>query len=97
MYGGQVKEAGETEAIFASPAHPYTAGLIRAVPRLDEDHEVLPTIDGEPPNMLGLPPGCPFSPRCGLATERCVAERPVRESVGRGHSRACFAALEEVA
>ncbi|MEL6126761.1 MAG: oligopeptide/dipeptide ABC transporter ATP-binding protein [Pseudomonadota bacterium] len=97
MYGGQVMEAGSTEAIFARPAHPYTAGLIRAVPRLDLDHDELPTIDGEPPNMLGLPPGCPFSPRCAFATERCVTERPVVESVGSGHSRACFAPLEEVA
>ena len=64
MYGGQITEEGTTEEVFATPTHPYTRGLLRAVPRLDRDDAALATIAGEPPDMSHLPKGCPFSPRC---------------------------------
>jgi oligopeptide transport system ATP-binding protein len=67
MYGGQIMEEGPTEAVFARPAHPYTAGLLSAVPRIDREEAVLRTIAGEPPDMSRLPAGCPFSPRCAIA------------------------------
>ncbi len=76
MYGGRIMETGPTAALFESPAHPYSNGLLSAIPRLDTDHEVLPTIEGEPPNMTGLPPGCPFHPRCDRALEICGTTMP---------------------
>lgn len=76
MYGGQVMEEGPTDAVFASPAHPYTAGLLQAVPRLDRAEPQLATIAGEPPDMSRLPRGCPFSPRCAAALPVCADTRP---------------------
>jgi oligopeptide transport system ATP-binding protein len=96
LYGGQIMERGLTTDIFARPTHPYTLGLLRAVPRLDVDHEVLPTIDGEPPNMVGLQTGCPFNPRCTFAREVCAIERPPLEVVDGMHVRACHAPVSEV-
>ncbi len=96
MYGGRIMEEGPTEAVFARPSHPYTLGLLKAIPRLDEDHEVLPTIDGEPPNMLGMPAGCPFHPRCSLSTEICERETPALAAFD-GRRRACHADPEAVA
>ena len=96
LYGGQIMERGETKALFAKPTHPYTRGLLKAVPRLDVDHEVLPTIDGEPPNMLGLPPGCPFSPRCEFARDICKTTPPSLETVQGAHSRSCHVPIDEV-
>ena len=86
LYGGQIMEKGPTRDIFATPTHPYTLGLLKAVPRLDADFETLPTIDGEPPNMLGLPPGCPFAPRCAFVLDECHATRPTL-SAGRACHR----------
>ena len=62
MYGGQVMEEGPTEAVFGAPGHPYTAGLLSAVPRLDREEDVLTTIAGEPPDMSNLPEGMPLCP-----------------------------------
>ncbi len=91
LYGGQIMEKRPTRDIFESPTHPYTLGLIKAVPRLDAEHDVLPTIDGEPPNMVGLPPGCPFAPRCSFAIDVCRSVRPQLEA-----GRACHRAPEDV-
>jgi oligopeptide transport system ATP-binding protein len=76
MYGGRMMEAGLTTDLFARPSHPYTLGLLQAVPRLDRDDDRLRTIAGEPPNMTGLPPGCPFSPRCALKQPVCTDIMP---------------------
>jgi oligopeptide transport system ATP-binding protein len=95
LYGGQIAETGKTKTIFKTPGHPYTVGLLRAVPRLDTDHDVLPTIEGDPPNMLGLPPGCPFAPRCALVRDLCRTETPALSHDG-ATSRACHAPREEV-
>jgi oligopeptide transport system ATP-binding protein len=97
MYGGQIMEKGPTDKLFARPSHPYTKGLLAAVPRLDVEFDVLPTIDGEPPNMLGLPPGCPFSPRCRFKMPHCVETRPSLDRFAEDRARACYAELEEVA
>lgn len=96
LYGGQVMEEAPTADLFARPTHPYTLGLLHAVPRLDDRHETLPTIEGEPPNMLKLPAGCPFAPRCRFVRDVCRTVRPPLEHVGDDRTRACLAPIEEV-
>jgi len=76
LYGGRVMEQGSAESIFYRPSHPYTVGLLGAIPRLDQGAQALVAIPGAPPNMAQLPPGCPFSERCRLAEARCVQTRP---------------------
>ena len=98
MYGGQIMEKGPTEQLFERPTHPYTLGLLRAVPRIDRDDETLSTIAGEPPDMSSLPKGCPFTPRCDWAHGPCPTLRP-ELLPAEGHPqirRACHAAVEEV-
>ncbi|MFZ5869645.1 MAG: dipeptide ABC transporter ATP-binding protein [Actinomycetota bacterium] len=77
MYGGRVVETSDCADLYGAPAHPYTVGLLTAVPSLESPAaNVLTEIPGAPPDPLSLPPGCSFSPRCPLAEERCVEERP---------------------
>ncbi|HWI82230.1 oligopeptide/dipeptide ABC transporter ATP-binding protein [Ramlibacter sp.] len=76
LYGGRIMERGNAESIFYRPTHPYTLGLLGAVPRLDHEGERLVAIPGVPPNMAHLPAGCPFSERCGFVLARCATERP---------------------
>ena len=92
MYGGKIIEEGNTYEIFENPHHPYTIGLINAVPRLDlpRSHG-LHTIEGEPPDMSQVPPdSCAFAHRCKYATEECWHQRPVLEDINDGHRCACF-------
>ena len=92
MYGGKIVEEGDTHDIFENPHHPYTIGLINAVPRLDlpRSHG-LHTIEGEPPDMSQVPPdSCAFAHRCKYATERCWKERPPLEQLDGTHLCACF-------
>ena len=95
MYGGRIMETGPTGPLFARPGHPYTSGLLSAIPRLDTTHEILPTIEGEPPNMVGLPPGCPFHPRCARALAACGERMPPLE--GGQRARACHNPMPEAA
>jgi len=97
MYGGQIMEEGPTEAVFAHPSHPYTIGLLHAVPRLDRDNGMLETIAGEPPDMSHLPEGCPFSPRCSQVQDRCLGTKPALLQVTPDRRRACHAGWKEVA
>ena len=96
LYGGQIMEQGATTDIFAAPSHPYTRGLLRAVPRLDRDDEELQTIAGEPPDMSRLPAGCPFSPRCAQVLPHCSAIRPNLDVFDAGRMRACHLPVAEV-
>ncbi len=98
MYGGQVMEDAQSEQIFHNPTHPYTRGLLSAVPRLDQETEVLNTIPGSPPNMMNMPEGCPFYPRCDFAQEVCVKTlSPLTEVAGHpGHFRACNVPVEDI-
>lgn len=92
VYGGKIVEEGNTFDIFEHPHHPYTIGLIKAVPRLDlpRSHG-LHTIEGEPPDMSTIPPeSCAFVGRCKYATEVCRTNRPQLEDLGDGHCCACF-------
>ncbi|SDJ99728.1 oligopeptide/dipeptide ABC transporter ATP-binding protein [Aliiruegeria lutimaris] len=97
MYGGRIMERGTTAEIFANPTHPYTLGLLEAVPRLDRKEDTLPTIPGEPPDMLKAFKACPFEPRCPKADERCKAEVPALERISETRVRACHRSPEEVA
>jgi oligopeptide transport system ATP-binding protein len=98
MYGGQQMEYASTETLFEQPTHPYTIGLLNAVPRLDVETPRLLTIPGSPPNMMNMPKGCPFSPRCEFADENCKVTRPVLTPLSDGtlHRRACLKTLEEL-
>ncbi len=90
MYAGRIVEAGPVRDIFRNPQHPYTAGLLRSMPRLDETKaERLTTIPGQPPNLQRLPPGCSFQDRCAHRMEICVTERPPLEAIAPGRSKAC--------
>ncbi len=92
MYGGSIVEEGSPQDIFEHPLHPYTLGLIRAVPRLDlpRSHG-LHTIEGEPPNMALIPPNCcPFHFRCRYADEQCRSHRPELQAQSDHHRCACF-------
>ncbi|MDP2001012.1 MAG: ATP-binding cassette domain-containing protein [Rhodoferax sp.] len=99
LYGGRVMEHGSAESIFYQPTHPYTVGLLGAVPRIEQGGHALVAIPGAPPNMARLPPGCPFSERCTLADSRCVSERPALSPVvdRRGLLRACHQTPTDVA
>src|SRR5512145_1896919 len=94
MYAGRIIEQGAAREIYANPRHPYTLGLLRSVPRLDEPRRArLNPIDGQPPDLTRLPPGCAFAPRCAFRVERCLAETPPLRAVGgMGHVSACWEA-----
>ena len=95
MYAGRIVERGTARDIYANPRHPYTRGLLRSVPRLDEPRRAkLEPIPGQPPDLSRLPVGCSFAPRCTYAVERCRAEAPELESVGTGHLASCWLANE---
>ena len=90
MYGGRIIETGPAREIYARPRHPYTIGLRASVPRLDQATGTrLVPIDGQPPNLANLPPGCAFAPRCRNAVDRCRVERPALVKSGPEHLSAC--------
>jgi len=91
MYAGRIIERGSAMDIYKNPKHPYTLGLLASVPRLDEEiREKLDPIQGMPPDLINLPDGCPFRPRCTHAIDRCSTEYPTLDSVGEGHTSACW-------
>ncbi|AGH80802.1 oligopeptide transporter ATP-binding component [Psychromonas sp. CNPT3] len=90
MYAGRTMEYGSVEDIFYDPAHPYSEGLLRAIPRFDVEEDILPTIPGDPPNLLNLPTGCPYQDRCHRVMQRCTQESPALINFMQGRSRACF-------
>ena len=94
MYAGRTMEYGTAEQIFYHPTHPYSIGLMDAIPRLDVNEEHLVTIPGNPPNLLHLPKGCPFSPRCQFATEQCQTA-PKLTTFNHGQLRNCWLPTEK--
>jgi oligopeptide transport system ATP-binding protein len=91
MYAGRVVESGPTVDVFAHPKHPYTWSLLRSIPRLDaERHEPLKPIEGLPPDLIDLPSGCAFHPRCQFTIERCSRDTPVLNRVGETQLAACW-------
>jgi oligopeptide transport system ATP-binding protein len=91
MYAGRIVEMAPARELYARPKHPYTLGLMQSAPRLDGDasKRLLP-IEGQPPDLAALPPGCSFAPRCRYAMDRCRSERPELREVGERHQKACF-------
>ncbi|WP_413699481.1 ABC transporter ATP-binding protein [Psychromonas sp. KJ10-10] len=94
MYAGRTMEYGTVDEIFYKPSHPYSEGLLKSIPRLDSEEDILPTIPGNPPNLLNLPTGCPYQDRCHRALDRCKNESPQLKHFDEQRSRACFSDWE---
>ncbi|WP_030153397.1 ABC transporter ATP-binding protein [Streptomyces sp. NRRL S-244] len=90
MYAGRIVEAAPVHEIYAAPAHPYTRGLLDSIPRLDQKGQELYAIKGLPPNLLAIPPGCAFNPRCPMAQAVCRTDVPPLAQVGADRTSACF-------
>jgi oligopeptide transport system ATP-binding protein len=92
MYAGHIVEEARVQDLYADPRHPYTLGLLASLPRVDRsrpDQRLIP-IAGAPPDLLALPTGCPFLPRCTYAVDACARENPRLRNVSRGHRVACW-------
>jgi peptide/nickel transport system ATP-binding protein len=97
MYAGRIVEAGTTKDIFGNPRHPYTIGLLRCIPRLDEEEgRKLVPIDGLPPNLINMPPSCAFLPRCSYKVDRCSREPwPALRNLHDQHYISCYVNTKE--
>ncbi len=97
MYAGKIMEAGGVRDIFHRPRHPYTWGLLRSITRIDQDRAIrLHPIEGRPPSLIHVPPGCPFHPRCPHAMDVCRIQTPALGPPGAAHREAChLSALEK--
>ena len=97
MYAGEIVEHAPVDALFGSPQHPYTIGLLASIPRLDRRVETLAAIEGSLPDMSAIPQGCRFAPRCPFASDICVSAPPPIVDVGTRHwSRCVKAPLERI-
>jgi oligopeptide/dipeptide ABC transporter ATP-binding protein len=97
MYAGRIIESASAAELYANPRHPYTLGLLRSVPRLDEPRRArLQPIDGQPPDLTALRPGCSFLPRCAYRVDRCSSAVPPLDAVAPGHASACWEAARLV-
>jgi oligopeptide/dipeptide ABC transporter ATP-binding protein len=90
MYAGKILEMAATSTIFKAPKHPYTSALINSVPSLDRKDKRLYSIEGQPPPLVNLPPGCRFYPRCPIAKDICRQQEPPEVEVGDGHLVSCW-------
>ncbi|MFF4492937.1 ABC transporter ATP-binding protein [Streptomyces sp. NPDC001546] len=90
MYAGRIVESAPVHSLYKAPAHPYTRGLLDSIPRLDQKGQELYAINGLPPNLLAIPPGCAFNPRCPMARPVCRTEVPPLAAAGPGRASACF-------
>ena len=96
MYGGRVCERGTADAIFYHPAHEYTKGLLRSIPKADNMNEKLIPIGGTPINLLQMPEGCAFCPRCESAMKICLKQQPAEFRVGEDHLASCWMNVKEI-
>ena len=97
MYAGHIMEQGKVDDIFYNPAHPYTKGLLRSMPNLDEEEKVrLIPIEGTPVDLLDPPKGCSFGPRCEHCMKVCLTKKPPLVEVGDGHISACWLHVKEM-
>ena len=96
MYAGHIIEHGSSQDIYHHPCHPYTIGLLASVPRLDEPRKTrLQPIEGQPPDLIQLPPGCAFGPRCSYVIDACRQAAPPMTEVSPGHYAACRLAVPD--
>ncbi|MFN8619966.1 MAG: ABC transporter ATP-binding protein [Chloroflexota bacterium] len=96
MYAGRVVETGPTRDLLRAPRHPYTSGLLRSLPRLDQPRQAeLTPIEGSPPDLAADLPGCPFRPRCARALDRCATDDPTMEPAGQVRAVACWNPVPE--
>ena len=96
MYAGNIVEYGTTDEIFYSPSHEYTKGLINSIPRLDlETKEKLVPIEGQPVDLLNLPSGCPFAPRCRNCMKICLSKMPPKTTLSETHYTQCWLRQKE--
>jgi peptide/nickel transport system ATP-binding protein len=96
MYAGRIVEQADVHTLYDAPAHPYTKGLLASIPRVDQRGGTLATIPGLPPNLLRIPPGCPFHPRCPSAQPICVDQLPPAVTLEGGRMSLCHFAHEVV-
>ena len=94
MYAGRIVETGDVRQIFNDPAHPYSEALLASVPKLEERTQRLYSIEGQPPPLFDLPPGCPFAPRCEYAQDVCREAYPVRVEIAEEHTASCWKLLD---
>ena len=94
MYAGRIVEQADVYELYRKPAHPYTKGLLDSIPRLDQKGETLSAIGGLPPNLMRIPPGCAFNPRCRYAQDICRVDRPELLEVAPGRLSACHFSQE---
>ena len=97
MYAGSICEQGTADEIFYNPKHEYTKGLMRSIPTVDNDGEKLEPISGTPIDLLNMPAGCPFAPRCDAAMKICLRERCQRMQINDWHQAACWLNVKEAA
>jgi oligopeptide transport system ATP-binding protein len=91
MYAGKIVEQGTVDDIYYKPAHPYTWGLLRSIPRLDTDSKAdLVPIPGTPPDLFAPPKGCAFAARCPYAMDICLEQDPEHTKISKDHSAACW-------
>lgn len=92
MYAGKIVEQADVKTLFTSPAHPYTQGLLKAVPRLNAKKERLYAIEGMVPHFAEMPAGCSFHPRCPYSEQKCKDQKPVLKQIGEEHYAGCWKA-----
>ena len=97
MYAGSICERGTADAIFYHPAHEYTKGLMRSIPRDENNGQRLKPITGTPIDLLNMPKGCPFAPRCDQAMKICLTRRAEEMWVGEDHISSCWMNVRELA
>ena len=97
MYAGSICEQGTADEIFYNPKHEYTKGLMRSIPTVDNDDEKLEPITGTPIDLLNMPQGCPFAPRCDAAMKICLRERCQRMQINDAHQAACWVNVKDAA
>lgn len=95
MYGGRVCERGTADDIFYRPAHEYTKGLLRSIPKSDNMNEKLVPIGGTPINLLNMPKGCAFCPRCDAAMKICLSTQPEEMRISDTHLASCWMNVRE--
>ena len=90
MYAGRIVENGPIRELFNNPKHPYTMALMDSLPQMEKEVELLYSIEGQPPDLRELPPGCTFAPRCAQSMEKCQEEYPPQSAIDEGHTLNCW-------